>query len=115
MASTQLTNHEDGHRQIEEHVKDLAKARFQAESAKILDKNLDDATVTGMINAVKDTLIKIMAKCTGQPEERIRDDSERDRFFDAQAAVKYGICDEVIGEDSSGKTAEAAADGKKPK
>src|SRR5688572_5057684 len=63
----------------------------------------------------KDTLINIMAKCTGQSSDRIRDDSERDRFFDAQAAVKYGICDEVIGEESSTKTAEAAADGTKPK
>src|SRR5688572_27599231 len=63
----------------------------------------------------KDTLINIMAKCTGQSPDRIRDDSERDRFFDAQAAVKYGICDEVIGEESSTKTAEAAADGTKPK
>jgi ATP-dependent Clp protease protease subunit len=45
----------------------------------------------------KETLISIMAECTGQPTERVREDSERDRFFDAQAAVQYGICDEVIG------------------
>ncbi len=45
----------------------------------------------------KDTLIGIMADCTGQSKERIREDSERDRFFDAQASVAYGICDEVIG------------------
>ena len=48
----------------------------------------------------KETLIAIMARCTGQTVDRIREDSERDRFFDAQAAVKYGICDEVLGEDS---------------
>src|ERR1700675_1628848 len=48
----------------------------------------------------KETLIAIMSRCTGQPIERIREDSERDRFFDAQQAVKYGICDEVLGEDS---------------
>lgn len=45
----------------------------------------------------KDTLIRIMAECTGQPPERVREDSERDRFFDAKEAVAYGICDEVIG------------------
>lgn len=45
----------------------------------------------------KDTLINIMAQCTGQTPERIREDSERDRFFDAKQAVEYGICDEVIG------------------
>src|SRR5881398_1166100 len=47
----------------------------------------------------KDTLIRIMAKCTGQSIDKIREDSERDRFFDAPTAVKYGICDEVIGLD----------------
>ena len=65
----------------------------------------------------KNTLINVLAKCTGQTPERIRDDSERDRFFDAPSAVKYGLCDEVIGEDAdtSTKTADAAADATKPK
>ena len=63
----------------------------------------------------KKTLINIMAKCCGQTPERVQEDSERDRFFDAQEAVKYGICDEVLGEESSTQTAEAAADGSKPK
>jgi ATP-dependent Clp protease protease subunit len=63
----------------------------------------------------KNNLIDIIAKCTGQPVERIRDDSERDRFFDARQAVEYGICDELIGEESSSKTVEAAADATKPK
>src|SRR3954449_6960878 len=63
----------------------------------------------------KDTLIKIMAKCTGQTPDRIREDSERDRFFDAQSAVKYGICDEVLGEDAPPEVAAAAVDGTKPK
>jgi ATP-dependent Clp protease protease subunit len=63
----------------------------------------------------KDTLIKVMAKCTGQSVERVREDSERDRFFSARESVEYGICDEVIGEDSDSATAEQAADGSKPK
>jgi ATP-dependent Clp protease protease subunit len=62
----------------------------------------------------KDTLINVMAKCTGQTADRIREDSERDRFFDAKAAVAYGICDEVL-EDSSAAEAVAATDGNKPK
>ena len=61
----------------------------------------------------KETLITIMSHCTGQTIDRVRDDSERDRFFDAQQAVKYGICDEVLGEDS--QAAVAASDGNKPK
>src|SRR3954468_19504973 len=63
----------------------------------------------------KDTLINVMAKCTGQAVEKIRDDSERDRFFDAKQSVAYGICDEVLGEETDTKTAEAAADATKPK
>ncbi len=63
----------------------------------------------------KDTLINVMAKCTGQTAEKIREDSERDRFFDAAASVKYGICDEVIGLEGDSKAADAAADGTKPK
>ena len=63
----------------------------------------------------KNTLISIMAKCTGQSADRVRDDSERDRFFDAKEAVKYGICDEVLGEDAPAAVAEAAADATKPK
>src|SRR5687768_181517 len=63
----------------------------------------------------KDTLINIMAKCTGQTADKVREDSERDRFFGAEEAVAYGICDEVIGVEPDSKAAVAAADGTKPK
>jgi ATP-dependent Clp protease, protease subunit len=49
----------------------------------------------------KDALLNIMAKCTGQNVERIREDSERDRFFTAKDAVAYGICDEVLNEEDT--------------
>lgn len=62
----------------------------------------------------KDTLLRVMSKCTGQTFERIREDSERDRFFDAKAAVAYGICDEVI-EEAGAAEAMVAADGNKDK
>jgi ATP-dependent Clp protease protease subunit len=48
----------------------------------------------------KETLVNVMARCTGQTPDRIREDSERDRFFGAADAVKYGICDEVINEET---------------
>ena len=51
---------------------------------------------------------------TGQTPERIQEDSERDRFFEAKAAVAYGICDEVL-EDAASAEAVAATDGNKPK
>ncbi len=51
----------------------------------------------------KDSLINIMAKCTGQPVDKLREDSERDRFFEAKDAVAYGICDEVLNVEETGK------------
>jgi len=51
----------------------------------------------------KDTLINIMARHTGQSPERVREDSERDRFFTAREAVEYGICDEILGEEDTAK------------
>jgi ATP-dependent Clp protease, protease subunit len=52
----------------------------------------------------KETLVNVMAKCTGQSPDKIKEDSERDRFFDANQAVAYGICDEVIGLEASVET-----------
>src|SRR5882724_8692215 len=57
----------------------------------------------------KDNLISVMAKCNGQTFDKVKEDSERDRFFDAKEALAYGLCDEVIGEDSGTATAVAAA------
>ena len=41
---------------------------------------------------------EIYAKHTGKPVEQIHDDAERDRFFDADQAVEYGLIDRVIEE-----------------
>ncbi len=46
----------------------------------------------------KQTLIDILAKHTGQSAERVREDSERDRYFDAEEAKEYGLVDEVLTE-----------------
>ena len=39
---------------------------------------------------------EIYAKHTGQPEETVRNDMERDRFFKPDEAVEYGLIDRVI-------------------
>ena len=59
----------------------------------------------------KETLVNVMAKCTGQTPDKVREDSERDRFFDAKQAVAYGICDEVIGEETGVTAADTGAAG----
>jgi len=44
----------------------------------------------------KDTLIHLFAKHTGQDPEKIREETERDRYFSAAEAKDYGLVDEVL-------------------
>jgi ATP-dependent Clp protease protease subunit len=44
----------------------------------------------------RDRLNKILAKHTGQTVERIKQDTDRDRFMDWQEAVRYGLIDKVL-------------------
>jgi len=45
---------------------------------------------------VRERLNEILAKHTGQPLERIRQDTERDYFMSGEEAKKYGLIDTVI-------------------
>lgn len=45
---------------------------------------------------LKNKLNRKLAKHTGQDEETIRKDTERDNFMSAQEAVDYGLADQVI-------------------
>jgi len=44
----------------------------------------------------KESLINLFAQHTGQPAEKIREETERDRYFTAQEAQEYGLVDEVL-------------------
>ena len=44
----------------------------------------------------RDRLNKILAKHTGQSVDRIKQDTDRDRFMDWSDAVKYGLVDRVL-------------------
>ena len=44
----------------------------------------------------RDRLNKILAKHTGQSVERIKHDTDRDRFMDWSEAAKYGLIDRVL-------------------
>jgi ATP-dependent Clp protease, protease subunit len=46
----------------------------------------------------RDTVLGITAELTGQPIERIAQDSLRDRWFTAEQAVDYGFVDRVVHE-----------------
>jgi ATP-dependent Clp protease protease subunit len=45
---------------------------------------------------LREELNRIMALHTGQPIERIAEDTERDRYMDAEQAKTYGLIDEVL-------------------
>lgn len=46
----------------------------------------------------KQLLTNIIAKHTGQSPEQVKEDSERDKYFDAEEAKAYGLVDEVLTE-----------------
>ena len=45
---------------------------------------------------IRERLNEIMAKHTGQPLDKISQDTERDYFMSAEEAKRYGLIDEVI-------------------
>ena len=47
---------------------------------------------------IRDSLNQILAEHTGQPIEKIAEDTERDRFMSGEVAQKYGLIDKVINE-----------------
>jgi ATP-dependent Clp protease protease subunit len=45
---------------------------------------------------IKDKLNRLMADHTGQPLERLIEDTDRDNFLSAEAAVEYGLVDSIL-------------------
>jgi ATP-dependent Clp protease protease subunit len=52
---------------------------------------------------LREELNRIMALHTGQPIERIAEDTERDRYMSAEQAKTYGLIDEVLTPTPQGK------------
>jgi ATP-dependent Clp protease, protease subunit len=51
----------------------------------------------------KKLLIEILAKHTGQDPEKLTKETERDRYMNAQEALKYGLVDEILAEPDKDK------------
>lgn len=51
----------------------------------------------------KKTLTQLLSKLTGQPFERVAEDQERDKYFDAHEAKAYGLVDDVLEEEDKRK------------
>jgi ATP-dependent Clp protease, protease subunit len=54
--------------------------------------------------ALRARLDEIYARHTGQTEERVHTDMERDRFFDAEQALEYGLVDRIVESHDLGRT-----------
>lgn len=44
----------------------------------------------------RDTVLQLIADDTGQPLDRIFDDSQRDRWYTAEEALEYGFIDSIV-------------------
>ena len=62
---------------------------------------------------LRDKINNILVKATGQPMERIAQDTERDFFLDAKGAVEYGIVDEILSKAPPAQDGKGAPDGDK--
>jgi len=47
---------------------------------------------------IRDRLNRILSRHTGQPVEKVAEDTERDRFMGGEEAVEYGLVDKVLEE-----------------
>ena len=45
---------------------------------------------------IKKKMNQILAQRTGQPLEKVEQDTDRDHFLDAEEALAYGIVDEIV-------------------
>lgn len=48
------------------------------------------------LRQTRDTVLALIAEDTGQPLERVFEDSLHDRWYSAQQALEYGFVDEIV-------------------
>lgn len=48
------------------------------------------------VNAENDSMLKVLAKHTGQPFEKVKADCQTEKWMDAKEALEYGIIDHII-------------------
>lgn len=65
-------------------------------SGGIIGTSADIQLQAAEILTLKKHLANILSECTGQPVEKIVEDSERDFFMGAEEAIAYGLIDKVI-------------------
>ncbi|KAJ3691036.1 hypothetical protein LUZ61_020200 [Rhynchospora tenuis] len=54
------------------------------------------------IKNMKDEMVKLLAKHTGQPREKIEEDIKRPKYFTPTEAIEYGLIDKVLDNEKYG-------------
>jgi ATP-dependent Clp protease protease subunit len=94
--------------------------RFALEHARVLlhqgsagigGTAVDVALQADELRETRDTVLALIAADTGQPLERVREDSLRDRWFSAHQALEYGFVDRVVTDLASVRPATASVGG----
>ena len=92
-----------------------AKVMIHQPSGGIWGQTADIVIQAEEILKTKKTLTTLLSKLTGQPFERVAEDQERDKYFDAHEAKAYGLVDDVLEEsDRNKKEAIASEQSMKP-
>jgi ATP-dependent Clp protease protease subunit len=73
-----------------------AKILMHQGSAGIAGTAVDIELQAEDLRHTRDTVLGLIADHTGQPVERILEDSQRDRWYTAQQAVDYGFVDHIV-------------------
>ncbi len=81
-----------GQRRILPHAKVMIHQPYGGVTGQTTDVQIQAEQIIKM----KQTLNGILAKHTGQSEEQVAKDGERDKFFSADEAKEYGLVDEVF-------------------
>lgn len=66
-------------------------------SAGIAGTAVDIELQAGDLRHTRDTVLGLIAEDTGQPVERVFEDSLRDRWYTAAEAMEYGFIDNIVG------------------
>ncbi|WP_109472900.1 ClpP family protease [Ornithinimicrobium cavernae] len=74
-----------------------AKVLLHQGSAGIGGSAMDIAIQADDLRHTRDTVLGCIAEDTGQPVDRVEEDSRRDRWFSAEEALDYGFVDAIVG------------------
>lgn len=92
MGAVILSGCEKGHRAILKHGEVLLHQPLGGAEGQATDIEI----TTRRLLKMKRTLLTLLAENTGHPYEKLVEDCDRDYWMDADEALAYGICDQIL-------------------